>query len=98
MGMEGMVVMFGSTGGRDITFNLKIGIMNLALLSMSISTSPKFMPVTMKQFREKALPRFASGALRPVVDTVLPLQDVVRAHEMIGERSHFGKVILEVSH
>ena len=28
MGMDGRVVMFGSTGGRDITFNLRIGILN----------------------------------------------------------------------
>ena len=29
MGMDGRVVMFGSTGGRDITFNLRIGILNI---------------------------------------------------------------------
>jgi len=96
MGMDGKVVMFGSTGGRDVTFNLNIGMRNLQLLSMSISTSPAFLPVTMKTFREEALPLFASGALRPVVDTVLPLAEVVRAHEMIDERHHFGKLILEV--
>ena len=96
MGMEGRVVMFGSTGGRDITFNLRIGILNIALLSMSISTSPKFVPVTMSDFREHALPMFADGRFRAVVDTVLPITDLVRAHGMIDSRRHFGKVILQV--
>lgn len=96
MGMEGRVVMFGSTGGRDITFNLNIGIRNVELRSMSISTSPKFVPVTMKDFRERALPLFADGSFRAVVDTVLPIRDLVRAHEMIDDRKHYGKVILEV--
>lgn len=96
MGMEGRVVMFGSTGGRDITFNLHIGILNLQLLSMSISTSPKFMPDTMRTFRERALPLFADGTFRPVVDTVMPIDKLVRAHAMIDERKHYGKVILEV--
>ena len=94
MGMDGRVVMFGSTGGRDITFNLRIGILNIQLLSMSISTSPAFMTQTMPDFRERALPLFASGELVPVVDTMLPMSELVRAHEMVDERTHFGKVIL----
>jgi len=94
MGMDGRVVMFGSTGGRDITFNLRIGILNIQLLSMSISTSPAFMTRTMPEFRAQALPLFASGELVPVVDTVLPMAELVRAHEMVDERTHFGKVIL----
>ena len=94
MGMDGRVVMFGSTGGRDITFNLRIGILNIQLLSMSISTSPAFMTQTMPDFRTRALPLFASGELVPVVDTVLPMSELVRAHEMVDERTHFGKVIL----
>ena len=94
MGMDGRVVMFGSTGGRDITFNLRIGILNIQLLSMSISTSPAFMARTMPEFRAQALPLFASGELVPVVDTVLPMSELVRAHEMVDERTHFGKVIL----
>lgn len=96
MGMDGRVVMFGSTGGRDITFNLRIGILNLQLLSMSISTSPAFMSVTMQDFRDRALPLFADGSFKAVVDTVLPLTEVVRAHEMIDSRNHYGKVILQV--
>ena len=94
MGMDGRVVMFGSTGGRDITFNLRVGILNIQLLSMSISTSPAFMTRTMPEFRAQALPLFASGELVPVVDTVLPMSELVRAHEMVDERTHFGKVIL----
>ena len=94
MGMDGRVVMFGSTGGRDITFNLRIGILNIQLLSMSISTSPAFMSQTMPDFRAQALPLFASGALVPVVDTIMPMSELVRAHEMVDERTHFGKIIL----
>ena len=96
MGMDGRVIMFGSTGGRDITFGLHIGILNLQLLSMSISTSPRFMPETMRTFRERALPLFANGTFKAVVDTVMPISELVRAHEMIDERKHYGKVILEV--
>ena len=97
MGMDGKVVMFGSTGGYDITFSMRIGILNIQLLSMSISTSAAFMTQTMPDFKSRALPLFASGALKPVVDTVLPMQDLVKAHAMIDERTHYGKIILENS-
>jgi NADPH2:quinone reductase len=96
MGLGGKIVMFGSTGGRDVTFSLNIGELNLQLLSMSISTSPQFEPVTMRDFRERAIPLFAGGKLEAVVDTVLDLREVVKAHQMIDDRQHFGKVILKV--
>ncbi len=97
MGMDGKVVMFGSTGGYDITFSMRIGILNLQLLSMSISTSPAFMTTTMPDFKKRALPLFQSGGLKPVVDTVLGMDELVKAHAMIDERSHYGKIILENS-
>ncbi len=97
MGMDGKIVMYGSTGGRDVTFNLAIGIRNLQLLSMSISTSPAFMSFTMHDFRKRALPLFANGTLKAVVGEVMKIQDLARSHAMIDERKHFGKIILELN-
>lgn len=96
MGMDGKIVMYGSTGGRKICFDLVIGTRNLQLLSMSISTSPQFMPGTMTSFREQALPLFADGQLKAVVDVVLPISELARAHVLVDDRSHFGKIIMEV--
>ena len=50
----------------------------------------------MQEFRDEALPLFADGTFKAVVDTVLPVSDVVRAHEMIDSREHFGKIVLDV--
>lgn len=94
LGQGGQAVMYGSTGGRQVCFDLSIGTRNLALKSMSISTSELFMPETMVSFRRDAIPRFAAGEFKPVVDTLLPMAEVFRAHEMVNERGHFGKVIL----
>jgi NADPH:quinone reductase-like Zn-dependent oxidoreductase len=96
MGQEGHIVMYGSTGGRQVCFNLNIGIRNIRLSSMSISTSPQFLPVTMPSFREVALPLFADGTFRAAVDIVLPVTELRRAHELIDARTHFGKIVLEL--
>jgi NADPH:quinone reductase-like Zn-dependent oxidoreductase len=39
----------------------------------------------------------ASGALRPVVDSVAPLRDSRAALERLAAGDHFGKLVLEVA-
>jgi NADPH:quinone reductase-like Zn-dependent oxidoreductase len=97
MAMDGKVVMYGSTGGRQVCFDLGIGSRNLQLLSMSISTSRAFMTETMPAFRSTVLPLFQDGTFEPYVDRVLALEQVADAHRMIDERRHFGKIVLKVS-
>ena len=94
MAYEGRIVMYGSTGGRQVCFSLNIGTRNLQLLAMSISTSARFLPETMQTFRTRALPRFASGEYRAVVDKVLPMSRLAEAHAMVDARTHFGKIVL----
>lgn len=94
MAHEGHIVMYGSTGGRQVCFSLNIGTRNLRLSAMSISTSARFLPVSMVSFRKVALPLFANKTFRAVVDTVLPMSELPRAHRMVDERRHFGKVVL----
>ena len=94
MAAEGRIVMYGSTGGRQVCFSLNIGMRNLQLLAMSISSSARFLPESMKSFREVALPLFAGGRFKAVVDTVLPMSDLVKAHAMVDSRSHYGKIVL----
>jgi NADPH:quinone reductase-like Zn-dependent oxidoreductase len=94
MANHGRVVMYGSTGGRQVCFSLNIGTRNIALLSMSISTSPRYLAETIPSFAAEALPRFADGRFRSVVDTILPMAEIAKAHAMISDRRHFGKIIL----
>jgi tumor protein p53-inducible protein 3 len=97
MAPEGRLVMYGSTAGRQVCFNVNIGLRNLQLHTMSIATSARFLPETMQTFRETALPLFERGVFKPAVDVVLPIAELARAHRMIGERQHFGKIVLTVA-
>jgi NADPH:quinone reductase-like Zn-dependent oxidoreductase len=49
------------------------------------------------RFALEVLPHFISGALRPVVDRVVPLAEFEVAHAAMAENATFGKVILEVN-
>jgi NADPH2:quinone reductase len=97
MGDDGTVLLFGSTGGRTLPLDLNIGGRNLRLLSFSITSSKRFLPETMASFNRVALPLFANGLFKPVIDRVLPLDQVHEAHRLVADRSHFGKIILRVS-
>ncbi len=43
---------------------------------------------------ETVWPLVAAGAIRPIVETVLPLEDVGRAHRAMEEGGHAGKFVL----
>jgi putative PIG3 family NAD(P)H quinone oxidoreductase len=46
---------------------------------------------------ERVLPLLASGGYRPVVDRVLPLEQVAEAHRAMGANLNVGKIVLTVS-
>ena len=96
MAYEGKIAMYGSTGGRMVTFSLNIGERNIQLLSMSIDSSARYVPETVPSFRSDAIPKFNAGTFKPVIDTILPVSEVAKAHQMVGDRKHFGKIILQI--
>ena len=50
-----------------------------------------------QRFGREVLPWFASGALRPVVDSRFPLDQAADAHRRMESNANVGKIVLEVS-
>jgi NADPH:quinone reductase-like Zn-dependent oxidoreductase len=63
---------------------------------MSIDSSARYISETIPSFRKGVVENFVSGAFSPIIDTVLPVSDIVEAHQMVESRKHFGKIILSV--
>ncbi len=82
----GRLVTCGTTSG----FEIKLDFRHVFFKSLSILGS------TMGSRGElhEILSHVASGKLRPVVDSVFPLEKIQQAHARIGERAVFGKVIV----
>ena len=97
------------TGGRLVVIGLQGGSkgeLDLgALLTKRASvhgTSLRSRPADEKAaivaaVRADAWPAFESGEVRPVVDRVLPLEEVAQAHRVLEESGHVGKVVLSVA-
>lgn len=50
----------------------------------------------MRAFETQVVPLLARGAVRPVVDCVLPLADAAQAHARMASNAGFGKIVLRV--
>ena len=97
MANGGKIVMYGSTGGREVKFDLGIGSRNLQLLSMSIDSAENYIEETLISFRKEVLSGFNKGLFKPVIDTILSVNELPKAHQMVSDRTHFGKIILEIN-
>jgi putative PIG3 family NAD(P)H quinone oxidoreductase len=49
-----------------------------------------------RRFKERWLPHLVSGALKPIIDTVFPMDKVQEAHAAMEENRNFGKILLAI--
>ena len=50
----------------------------------------------MEEFVNHVLPHFQSGKLRPIVDRILPMKDIRKAHLIMESSQNIGKIVIEV--
>ena len=83
---DGRLVTCGDTIGNKVTLDLdRLFGRHLTLLGSWMGRRSDL---------NDALKHVASGALKPVVDSVLPLAEARRAHERLEARDVFGKLVL----
>jgi NADPH:quinone reductase-like Zn-dependent oxidoreductase len=85
----GRLVVCGATSGPEAMTPLRhLFFKNLSILGSTMGSKSELIQVTQLVDR---------GALRPVVDSVLPLADVAQAHELLESRQTFGKIVLRIT-
>ncbi len=92
----GRLVVIGLQGGRKAELDLGALMAKRALVT---STSLRARPPDEKAkiiqgVREEVWPLVESRAVRPVIDTKLPMSRAAEAHRLVGSNQHFGKVLL----
>ena len=84
----GRLVTCGATAGADVTINLRLVFFKLLSILGSTMGSIAELHEIMKHV--------ATGRLRPVVDRVLPLDQIAEGHRVLEARQAFGKIVLEI--
>jgi putative PIG3 family NAD(P)H quinone oxidoreductase len=98
MAIGGRCVVIGVLGGTSATVSFvtllakRHQILGLVMRSRPVSEK---IEITQRFIRE-SLPLFADGRLKPVIDTVLPLAEARRAHELMESNANVGKIVLSV--
>ena len=95
---NGRLVVIGLQGGTRAELDLGVLLRKRAAV---IATSLRARPLAEKAtivaaVREHVWPLVASGAVRPVVHAMLPLTEAGRAHQLLADSTHVGKVLLAV--
>jgi len=84
----GRLVVCGATSGHEPRTNLRLLFFkNLSLLGSTMGSKAELLQVASL---------IQAGRLRPVVDRVLPLDEVARGHELLESRAVAGKIVLRV--
>lgn len=99
LGLGGRLMLIGFLGGSRGQLDLGAVLgKSLTVAGTTLRRTPLPQKVALTQaFIEFALPRFASGELRPVVDTVFPLAQAAEAHRAMERNSNIGKIILNLA-
>ena len=96
LAVGGRLMLIGFLGGSRGQLDLGAVLgKSLTVAGTTLRRTPLPQKVALTQaFIEFALPRFATGELRPVVDTVYPLAQAAEAHRAMERNSNIGKMIL----
>jgi putative PIG3 family NAD(P)H quinone oxidoreductase len=99
LGYAGRLVIIGVTSGIKAELNLALMMVKRQQIIGSVlrSRPVKDKGEIVAEFTKTALPRFADGAVVPIVEKVFPIDQVVEAHRMMEEDRHFGKIVLKIS-
>ncbi len=96
---DGRLVVIGLMGGVETSVNL--GLMLVKRLRIVGSTlrarSIPAKALVMDRLRDEVWPHIATGDIRPVIDTVIPIEEADRAHALVAGDQTVGKVVLKVS-
>jgi putative PIG3 family NAD(P)H quinone oxidoreductase len=92
----GTIVTIGLLGGAKAELALGLLVQKRAILRGSVLRArPLEEKIALARAFERAvMPLFARGALRPVVEDVMPMEEIGKAHERLESDDTFGKLVM----
>jgi NADPH:quinone reductase-like Zn-dependent oxidoreductase len=92
-------MLVGLPGGAHAEFDLGLALDKRAKIIGTVlrgrSTVEK--AAATRAFSDEVVPLLASGRVRPVIDRIFPIADVVNAYRYLASNESFGKVVLELT-
>ena len=96
--LNGRIVIIASLRGRQADLNIGPIMMKCLIVTGSVlrpRTDEEKAAIAASLY-EHAWPLIESGEVKPVIDSVFPFKDVVKAHELMESSQHIGKIVLDL--
>eukprot|EP00735_Rhodelphis_limneticus_P014027 TRINITY_DN8003_c0_g1::TRINITY_DN8003_c0_g1_i1::g.15489::m.15489 TRINITY_DN8003_c0_g1::TRINITY_DN8003_c0_g1_i1::g.15489 ORF type:complete len:361 (-),score=39.46,sp/Q53FA7/QORX_HUMAN/48.79/3e-111,ADH_zinc_N/PF00107.21/1.6e-20,ADH_zinc_N_2/PF13602.1/4.6e-13,ADH_N/PF08240.7/1.9e-09,ADH_N/PF08240.7/2.2e+03,ADH_N/PF08240.7/1.8e+03 TRINITY_DN8003_c0_g1_i1:443-1525(-) len=97
LAMDSRWLIYGLMGGADVSGPILRSLLarRAALLTSTLrSRDDDYKGELVSAFRRDVMPSLANNTFQPVIDTILPFQQVRQAHERMESNSNTGKIIL----
>ncbi len=97
---KGRLVIIALLGGAKAEINLGVMLRNrLRVIGSVLRSRSLEEKVAIKTgFEKRFWPLLVNGAIQPIIDTVLPIEQVSDAHDILKHNQNIGKVIMTVRH
>lgn len=98
LAVDGRLVIIGLMGGAEAQVSLglmmvkRLRIIGSTLRARSIAAKA----AVMDELERNVWPAIESGAIRPIIDAVIPIAEAERAHALIASNDTVGKVVLAI--
>jgi len=95
--VEGRVVQIAFLTDSNVQLDLR-PLMQKRLTHTGSTLRPRSVAekaVIARALEERVLPLLAEGRVKPIIDSVFPLIEAVRAHERMDSGEHIGKIVLK---
>ena len=98
LAVYGRLVIIGVTSGPRGEVNLALMMVKRQQITGSVLRPRSIAQKAeiIRDFRDRALGLFASGAIAPLVSHEFPLQEAASAHRLMETSGHFGKIVLNI--
>ena len=96
--IDGRIVQIATLRGAKVEIDLRV-MMAKRLIQTGTTLRPRSTAekaAIAEALHAKVWPLLAAGRCKPVIDSVFPLADAVKAHERIEHAGHIGKIVLTV--
>ena len=95
--LEGRLLLIGLMGGAQAEIPLAQVLMKrLRIIGSTLRTrSIAAKAAVMDGLEIHLWPKLESGAIKPIIDTVMPMAQAQKAHDLVASNATFGKVVLE---
>jgi NADPH:quinone reductase-like Zn-dependent oxidoreductase len=92
----GRIVLVGLLAGAKTELDLALVLRKrLRIMGTMLRSRPLEEKIAaMRVFEAEVVPLLARGAIKPVLECVMPLADAARAHELMASNAGFGKIVL----